>query len=236
MSNENFENRYVTGKYLQDTKTWHIEDSPYKYNIISKAISRSKISFESCADVGCGAGLIVDLLANEFTTSEFTGYELSTDVEEFWNSRPSRNNLKYSHENIIGSNNFFDLITCIDVFEHVEDYFGFLRGLKNHSRYFIFNIPLDMCVAKLMSPGIRNARASAGHLHYFNKYTAIETLCDVGYDIVDAQLYTAFLSVPPRNVKQLAILPFRIASLAFGKSFSAMIFGGMSLLVVARVP
>ena len=46
--------------------------------------------------------------------------------------------------------NYYDLILCIDVFEHVEDYIGFLKTLKNKSKYHIFNIPLDMCALKVL--------------------------------------------------------------------------------------
>ncbi len=225
---------YVDGNYLEKTETWHEEDSPYKAKIIEGALARTGVQFNSIADIGCGAGLVIELIAQSHPNATCAGFELSHDVQPFWQKRTPLPNLRYSHDNIMELGEKFDLITCLDVFEHVEDYFGFLRGLRNSGEYFIFNVPLDMNVMKILTSGIRHAREDAGHLHYFNPYTAKQTIIDAGYEIIEARVEAAFLKVPPRNIRQMAVLPFRIATLAFGKTFSASTFGGMSMLVTAR--
>jgi Methyltransferase domain len=227
-------NRYIDGQYLNNTKTWHIEDSPYKAKIVEQSIRDNGIIFENCADVGCGAGLVVELLSEAFPESNFTGYELSKDVDTFWSTRTVRDNLKYSHNDVTDLVKKHDLVICLDVFEHIEDYFLFLRKLSRVGDMFIFNVPLDMCVAKLVTSGLKNARSEVGHLHYFNRFTAIETIRDAGYEIVSEDLCAAFLKIPPRNIRQAIALPFRLFSLVFGKSWSATILGGMSLLIVAK--
>jgi hypothetical protein len=226
--------RYIGGKYLEDTKTWHMEDSPYKAKIVLDAIARNQIEFKTCADIGCGAGLVTEILFKKFPDSKFAGYEIATDVDPFWKTRLAAENLTFSHDNLLELDLQYDLITCLDVFEHIEDCYGFLRKLNKRGKTFIFNIPLDMCVAKLLTSGIKRARTIAGHLHYLNEYTAKEIIANTGYDVVDAKLCVAFLGVPPRNVSQSLILPFRLATLILGKSMSATLFGGMSLLVTAR--
>ena len=225
---------YDDGSYLESNKSWHQEDSPYKAKLVLTAISRNKITFASCADIGCGAGLVTELLAKEFPSSRFEGFELSNDAKEFWKQRPSLDNLVYKTENIVDSNQReFDLIVCLDVFEHIEDYFGFLRNLRTKGQYFIFNIPLDMSVMKILTPGIKFAREEVGHLHYFNRYAALQTLKDTGYRVLDSYLGSAFTSTMPRNIRQAAILPIRLLSLVFGKKFASTFFGGMSLVVTA---
>ena len=80
----------------------------------------------------------------------------------------------------------FDLIMALDVFEHVEDYVGFLKQLRVKIEYKIFHIPLDMSVMSVMRmTSILNARDKVGHLHYFCKETALATLTDTGYQIID---------------------------------------------------
>ena len=75
---------------------------------------------------------------------------------------------------------------AIDVFEHVEDYFGFLRKLREKAEYKIFHIPLDLSVQTVLrSSPIIKGRKSVGHIHYFTKETALETLKDTGYEIID---------------------------------------------------
>src|SRR5690606_39364807 len=44
----------------------------------------------------------------------------------------------------------FDLVLCIDVFEHIEDYLGFLRILRDKGTYKLFHIPLDMTVLSVL--------------------------------------------------------------------------------------
>jgi SAM-dependent methyltransferase len=224
---------YEDGSYLELNRSWHQEDSPYKAGLVSKAISRNNIQFASCGDVGCGAGLVTELLAREFPSSSFEGFELSNDAEKFWKARRSLDNLAFRVDNILELQQVFDLVICLDVFEHVEDYFGFLRKLRTRGRHFIFNIPLDMNVMKLVTPGIKFAREEVGHLHYFNRYTALQALIDTGYKIQDSYLSSAFTATMPRNVRQAAILPIRLLSLAFGKKWASTLFGGMSLVVTA---
>lgn len=224
---------YSDGTYLDLNRGWHTEDSPYKASNIIKMIEENGISIKSCADVGCGAGLVTEILASRYPSTDFVGFELSKDACELQSQRRKMNNLKYSNANLIDLDEKYNLVICSDVLEHVEDYFGFLRMLRTKGEKFIFNIPLDMNALKILTSGIKYARANVGHLHYFNEYTAIETLKDCGYTIKSAKLCVAYLSIPPRNIKQFLVLPLRIFSLAFGKRFAAMLAGGGSLLVYA---
>ncbi len=227
-------NIYNNKEYLKNNLNWHQEDSPYKVSFVKKIIKKNNISFNNCADVGCGAGYVTELLSQEYQNINFIGFDYSNDVNLFWRERSKLSNLKFVNEDISDFNKVFDLILCLDVFEHVEDYYKFLKNLKNSGKKFIFNIPLDMNVLKVITNGIKFARTEVGHLHYFSEYTAIETLKDCGFIIKDSFLSTAFLSVPPRNVRQLAVLPFRLFTLTFGKSFGAKCFGGQSLVVYAE--
>ena len=229
--NKNEENIYKDGSYLNNNENWHEEDSSYKASFVQGTINRNRISFNTCADIGCGAGLVTEILAKNFPTSTFKGYDFSPDAKTFWHRRTKLDNLVFSNADITTETEVYDLVICLDVFEHVEDYFLFLRSVRKIGHRFIFNIPLDMNLMKVLTNGIKYARTEVGHLHYFSEYTAIETLKDCGFTIKDSFLSTAFLSVPPRNIRQLAVLPLRLITLALGKSIGARIFGGQSLVV-----
>lgn len=225
---------YKDGGYLQNNKTWHLEDSPYKTGVLIKNIEKQGICFDTCADVGCGAGLICELLAEKYPDKLFSGFEPSPDAQHLIRQRKKLTNLQFFDTNFFNAEEHFDLVICLDVFEHVEDYFGFLRSLKSRGQKFIFNIPLDMNMAKVITSGIQHAREQSGHLHYFNQYSAIETLKDCGYVIRACEISVAFLKVPPRNLRQMVILPIRLCSLILGKRFAAKMFGGVSLVVYAE--
>jgi hypothetical protein len=124
---------------------------------------------------------------------------------------------------------------AIDVFEHVEDYFGFLRKLRAKAEYKIFHIPLDLSVQSILraSP-ILKARRLVGHIHYFTKETALEALKDTGYKVLDYSYTGGTIELPNRGWKaNLLKLPRRLAYALHG-DMAVRVLGGYSLLVLAQ--
>ena len=129
----------------------------------------------------------------------------------------------------------FDVLLAIDVFEHIDDYLGFLKKVKNKARFKVFHIPLDLSLQTLfrVSP-ILKQRESVGHLHYFFKDTALATLKYCGYDVIDS-FYTAAgvdsanLSLGGRILKLPRKFMFNINA-----DIAVRVLGGYSLLVLAQ--
>jgi SAM-dependent methyltransferase len=224
---------YNNNEYLNNNESWHEEDSPYKTSFCIDILKKNNIQFSTVADVGCGAGLVAELFSKQYPNVKVTGYDFSVDASKKWENRKTNTNFNLVNNNYDENSEDVDCVLCLDVFEHVDDYLGFLRSLGNKSKYFVFNIPLDMSVMKLIY-GLRFAREEVGHIHYFNTYTALETLKDTGYEIMNYKHSIAFLKVPPRNIRQILILPFRLLTLLFGFNFASLIFGGISLVVLAK--
>jgi SAM-dependent methyltransferase len=224
---------YHDGRYLENNETWHEEDSPYKTSFVLKIIQENQLNPKSIADIGCGSGLVAELIAKAYPEAKVVGYDISPDASSFWSKRRAPN-LSFKLEDYGSSDADYELATCLDVFEHVDDYLGFLRTIRPHSKYVVFNIPLDMSVMKLVTPGIRRARTVSGHLHYFNIYTARETLKDCGYEIVDSFVSSPLFSTLPRNIFQwLLVLP-RMGLSLVNKRMAATLLGGHSLVVLAK--
>ena len=221
---------YSNCEYLDKNKNWHQEDSPYKAGLVLRAIERSNITFLSVLDWGCGAGEITRILAKKFPDVSFTGVDISCDVVRFWDAKGA-GNLSFSNQ----TSEQYDLAICLDVFEHVDDYIGFLRDLRSRTKYAIFNVPLDMNVSKLFTSGLRIARDEVGHLHYFNYFTAIRTIEYCGFNVKCCFLSAAFTRTAPRNFRQLILLLPRLATLLLGKKFASLTLGGVSLVVCADV-
>jgi SAM-dependent methyltransferase len=224
---------YRDGQYLQKNDSWHEEDSPYKAGIVRKIIDANHIDPKSIADIGCGSGLVAQLIAEAYPNAQVDGYDISPDAASFWKKRKAPH-LAFKLDDYASAGGQYDLAMCLDVFEHVEDYYGFLRSVRPHSRYVVFNIPLDMSVIKLVTPGIRRARNEVGHLHYFNVYSARETLKDCGYEIVDSFVSTPLFSTLPRNALQWIAAAPRMALSLLSKSAAATLLGGHSLVVLAK--
>jgi hypothetical protein len=224
---------YSDGTYLARNPQWHEDDSPYKVRLVRNLIERNGLAFQTCAEIGCGAGAIMDGLAAAFPACRFTGYDVSSDASVFWQKRNAPN-LEFVRADFLADSSRYDLALCLDVFEHVDDYLGFLRALRRKADRFVFKIPLDLSLIKLVTRGIRYAREESGHLHYFNHYTALETLKYAGYEILDSRLDGSFLSVPPRNFRQwIGLAPRLLASVA-GPRLASTVVGGYTLMVLAK--
>jgi SAM-dependent methyltransferase len=231
----NMRDEYVDGSYLKENPNWHQEDAPSKVDMLIKAIDGNRLVPQTIVDVGCGAGLVSELLAKRYVSSRVTGFEISKDAIVFWPKREKLPNLNFVNGSVFDSKETFDVCLCIDVFEHIEDYYGFLRALRSHARSHIFKIPLDMCVLKVVTPALKAARDSVGHIHYFNDYSAIETLKDTGYEIESTQLEPGFIwDSRPKGALQYLVYGLRRFCMLFGHKFAARMMGGYCLVVAAR--
>lgn len=223
-----------TYKYLKNNPTWHVEDSQWKAKQIIKMLNRNPINPKSIAEIGCGAGEILNQLHFAMHNDViFTGYDISSDAISIAKPR-EKERLEFKHENFLETNARFDLLLMIDVLEHIDDYLGFLKLCKNKAKNTIFHIPLDISVQAILRNKLINERNSVGHLHYFMKQTAIATLADSGYDIIDF-FYTAHsLDLPRKTLKsKIAVLPRKLLYKA-NEDIAAKIFGGFSLLVLTK--
>lgn len=227
---------YKDGAYLENNPTWHEEDSPWKARQITKILRKHSIIPSTVCEVGCGAGEILNCLANEYGDGVvFSGFDISPQAFDICRKK-KKQNLQFFLKDLFDEKEFTsDVAMAIDVFEHVEDYFGFLRKLKNKGTYKIFHIPLDLSVQTVLrSSPILKGRSSVGHIHYFTKETALATLKDTGYEVVDYSYTSGSLELPNRGWKaNLLKLPRRLFFLLH-QDLAVRILGGCSLLVLAK--
>ena len=100
--------------YLTKNPSWHTEDSRYKSWLVSNAIQKNEVNFRTCADIGCGAGLVTEILAQKYTAKIFHGYEISPSAEQFIKQRNKLKNLSFYNENFVEQVKRYDLIVCLD--------------------------------------------------------------------------------------------------------------------------
>jgi cyclopropane fatty-acyl-phospholipid synthase-like methyltransferase len=226
---------YESDAYAESNPTWHEEDSPWKAGHIGKIIKDNNIPHRRICEVGCGVGAILANLEACLPDAEFTGYEISPYAYERARQRNSQRATFVLGDVTTAEVTDFDVVLLIDVIEHIEDYFRFLKKLKNIGAYKVLHIPLDLSVQSVFraSP-IMNQRAGVGHIHYFFKDTALAMLEDCGYTIVDYRYTASRLELPNQAFSsQLMRWPRRLLY-ALSPDFAARVLGGYSLLVLAK--
>ena len=231
----NSQNLYLDGEYLLKNPQWHVEESPWKAQQVLRMLRQNHLAPKSICDVGCGAGEVLSQLQNSLDRAcVFRGYDISPQAFSLA-CRRANERLRFVLGDVQSESDvFFDLILVLDVIEHLEDYWSFLRQLKMKSRYKIFHIPLDLSVQTVFRQNALFKRRNLyAHLHYFTKETALQTLRDTGYEVLD-YFYT------PRSIElgsglgeKLLKLPRRLCS-AINPDSAARLLGGFSLLVLAR--
>ncbi len=229
-------NIYADGRYLESNPSWHSEDSSWKAGHIHAILQDNKISPTSICEVGCGAGQVLTSLASSYEPFvQFSGFEISPQAYEICR-KSEQENLRFTLGNLLERSDLhFDVALAIDVFEHAEDYFGFLRRINERAVYKVFHIPLDLSVQALLRPTrLMHARDHVGHIHYFTKETALATLIDSGHEIIDWRFTNGALELPVESVGARVLnIPRRIISY-FSSELAARLLGGFSLLVLTK--
>lgn len=226
---------YENGTYLDHNKNWHLDDSPWKAEQIRQLLVRNKVSLDSIAEIGCGAGGVLRNLSDSLGNDKvYVGYDISPQAIELACNIPKQN-ITYHIGDMLELEVYFDVVMAIDVFEHVENYIGFLRRLRTKGQYKVFHIPLDLSVQSVLrnSP-ILAGREWLGHLHYFTKDTALATLRDIGYEVVHWSYTKWCFELPDRRLEsRLLWLPRRVLY-GIHRDFAVQLLGGFSLLVLAK--
>jgi SAM-dependent methyltransferase len=227
---------YRDGSYLKLNPSWHAEESPFKVRQTVKMLKRQNLSPRSICDVGCGVGVVLHELQQHLPPDcECWGYDVSPDAIAMCAGRVNKK-LHFRNYDIRRdeSDTFFDLLLMLDVFEHVEDYIGLVRAIRSKGKYKLFHIPLDLSVqAVTRRNGLLRRRDDHAHLHYFTKETALRTLTDVGYKLVDFFYTPRCIELGDRFAQKIARPPRKLC-FALAPDVTVRVLGGYSLMVLAE--
>jgi hypothetical protein len=234
-------NLYEGGQYLERNPTWHVEDSPWKAQQVLKMLRRRDLRPKTVCEIGCGAGEILRQLHDQMDAdARFTGFEISPQAHALSRQR-STDRLEFRLQDPLSETSrpqdAFDMVLAMDVVEHVEDYFGFLRRLKGLGTYKVFHIPLDISAYSAMGPTLMRGRQAMGHIQYFTRATALATLRECGYEVVDHFYTFGAIEAPGAPNKSAAAKALRIARRMLyyvNKELMVRVLGGASVLVLAK--
>jgi SAM-dependent methyltransferase len=231
--------QYINGTYLEKVKDWHIGDAAWKTEYIYNMMTKHELYPASIYDIGCGAGEVLVQLQKKMSTDvEFCGFDISPQAISI--SKPKENHrLKFHNKDFLTAKTSFpDLVLLLDVFEHIPDYLGFLTVLRKKARWFIFHIPIDISALVVLkkSEWMLYMRERYGHLHYFTKESALATLAETGYEVID-YAYTDDEEIngkPPSGIKPRIVYEIRKNLYRLSPGFAVSLFRSFNMLVLAR--
>jgi ubiquinone/menaquinone biosynthesis C-methylase UbiE len=232
---EHVADAYKDGSYAAKNPRFGDDHAKWKAANAFAMIQKSGLKPRSVCEIGCGGGGIMLELKNLLgPETSFTGYEPMPEAFAQANSRTSER-LTFVNgtlEEIPADRH--DLALMFDVFEHVEDYIGFLRRAALVARDFLFHIPLDMNAQMVLrETPIKKVRENVGHLHYYSKYSALATLEYAGFEIVNHFYTDGFHAGTTSAIQRLTHLP-RVALYKLNPDFAVRLMGGYPLMVHAR--
>jgi hypothetical protein len=226
---------YESGEYLKHNPDWHAGDSAMKAHWIAEILSRNNVSPAHIVEIGTGSGEILVNLKAKFPAARLEGYDISPQAYAIAAPKAS-DGLTFHHADYFTAEDAApDLLMAIDVFEHVDDYMGFLRLMQPRAPLKLFHIPLDLSVqGVLRGKPIVQSRQVIGHLHYFFKDTALAVLADCGYDVIDWNYTHGAETLPNRPLRtKISNVPRRILR-RMNEDLGVRLMGGASMMVLTR--
>jgi ubiquinone/menaquinone biosynthesis C-methylase UbiE len=186
-------------------------------------------------EVGCGTGEVFRQLQLIMDSQcSFVGYDIAPQAIELSRARQNRR-LQCRLGDIRKERDaYFDLLLILDVLEHQENYFSFLRATRPLAPYKIFHTVLDLSAqAVLRKENLSKRRQITDDLHFFTKETFLQSLREEQYETLD-WFYVPRSSHRASGVAQKLLQLPRTVCFALDSDFAARLLGGYSLFVLAK--
>ena len=224
---------YSSGKYFEDPNKYS-KDAQYKADNFLKIflgfVRQYNITIHSYVDVGCGSGDITRIISSSLKKEGFTfdimkGYDVSPHVQTIRHEE-----IKFVHGDFCESDEFVDLVTLFDVFEHIPDPIHFIQRVALRCKIIVFKIPLDYSLK--WAHRDFHYKLKKGHLLFMDSVSALNLMTLAGLRVVDYEYAHPFLHPSTRNksFRQKIILPFVLRLLK--PFFFSKILGHSSLFVI----
>jgi len=221
---------YTDGTYLAKTGgSWHVEDSGFKAQQVRRMLARHPhLPIEAVCDIGCGAGGVLHALEPHFPMdTRFVGYEISPQAHSLSHGF-STGSCKFVLDDPFRDRQRFDLALILDVVEHVDDCFGFMRECGAKATWKMYHIPLDTSAS--MALRAANCWDTVGHVHLFTAETALKSVEHAGQSVADWFLTPVALQRPHRFATRWTNLARRVVPERLG----ARLLGGYSIMILAQ--
>jgi len=196
---------------------------------------RHHLSPQNVGEIGCGAGEVLRQLQLRLGSDcRFWGYDIAPAAIQLARSRENER-LQFRLADLTAEEDTrFDLLLILDVLEHQENYFSFLRAIKPLAPLKLFHQVLDLSVyTLLLRDGLTSRRTKLEDLHFFTKDTVLQAMRNEGYEILDWFYAPRSIYRSSRLKEKFRQIP-RALCYAVHKDLAVRLMGGYTLFVLAR--
>jgi trans-aconitate methyltransferase len=195
------------------------------------------ISFDTVLDAGCGTGVLLQQISQEYPRVQLTGSEYSPHGIEFARKRLPDVEFHALDLSKASLQRKFDLITCIDVLEHIPDDRAALKNLLQMTGgHMILAVPLG--------PLFTAEVERMGHVHGYSRKELESKIREAGFEIVRViqwgfpfyNIHRRVANRIPQNVTagDYSATKKFFSSLIYGMFFLNLPFGGERYYVLCR--
>lgn len=112
---------------MEDVHWWFVARRNILLEILKRYVGESADGTRRILDVGCGTGTMLTYLAR-FGSAE--GVDIDTEAIEYCRARGLKQVSQSAADSLPFANDTFDLVTALDVVEHIDDDLGVLREVR----------------------------------------------------------------------------------------------------------
>ena len=166
---------------------------------------------ERVAEVGCGDGVLLQLMAARGLGREHHGYEISERAVAIAGDRLGPGVVeRFDGRHLPAPGHAYDLAVLSHVLEHVPDPLPLLRETARIARAVVVEVPLEDN-RSASRPEAERGRQAIGHLHRFNRGDVHALCADAGLRVADElsdplplKVHTFFAGSAPARAKAMA--------------------------------
>ncbi len=231
------EEHYTSGAYWQ---THADADSTFKADLLLSTIKKSGLSITpqmSGVEVGCGTGSFLAAWYARTGMQALAGTDIAANAIEIARQLYADLPLDFSVASAAQLPGRTDHIYVMDVVEHVEDPYAFLRHLHGQSDLLFLHLPIEQSLSHLLAKKPTKSLEMYQHLHFYSWETAQLLVTQCGYEIVGYQFTAAAplsINLPGSKVAKL-FRQLRLYSYKINETVSTTLFGGPVMLILKSV-
>jgi ubiquinone/menaquinone biosynthesis C-methylase UbiE len=180
----------------KNRKEYELLASKWKTKIILSLLNNHpKIKLKSLLDYGCGPGNFLINMYRELNDVNFIGVDISSSMINLAKEEFPKGNF-YISSDLTFLKNKIDLISFIDVLEHINNPKYIINEAIKKSNYQIIKIPLENgIINKISRPILKNILHPEGHVNFWTKKSFFDYLKNFNIEIIDYYEVN-----PPKNI------------------------------------